>query len=55
MTTILVWYLVTVSNARIVSYSPPLANVEDCKRLQETRPVRWAESSQCIELKMVKP
>jgi hypothetical protein len=39
MNTILVWLLVTVSdgayNRGTVTYSPPLATVEDCQRIQK--------------------
>ncbi len=39
MSTVLVWLLVTVSdgayNRGTVSYSPPLATLEDCVRIQK--------------------
>lgn len=54
MTTILVWYLVTVGNTRDVTYSPPLATLEECVRLQEARPAWYAISRQCVQVKVVK-
>ena len=54
MITILVWILVTTSNHRTVTYSPPLATLEDCQRIQESRPVFWAGSSKCVQVRIVK-
>lgn len=54
MTTVLVWFLVTVSNQRTVTYSPPLATLEDCQRLQNAQPLFWANSKQCVQLRIVK-
>ena len=54
MTTILVWYLVTISNTRSVIYSPPLATLEDCQRLLSTQPMGWVNSKQCVQLRIVK-
>jgi hypothetical protein len=55
MNTVLVWLLVTVSdgayNRGTVNYSPPLATVEDCQRVQ-----RHVQSSvvytYCIQVNM---
>lgn len=54
----MVWLLVTISdgayNRGTVSYSPPLATLEDCQRIQKS-----IESSQlytrCVEVRKVKP
>lgn len=54
MTTILVWFLVTVGNHRTVHYSPPMATLEECLRLQNSKPVNWANSSQCVQLRIIK-
>ena len=53
MNTILVWYLITVGSNRAVIYSPPLPTVEECQRLQRTKPVSWVQESQCVQLKVV--
>lgn len=55
---LMVWLLVTISdgayNRGTVSYSPPLATLEDCQRIQKS-----IESSQlytrCVEVRKVKP
>ncbi len=54
MTTILVWYLITVSdgvsNRGNVQYSPPLATLEDCQRIQQFMP-SYQVVSQCIQVR----
>ena len=54
MTTILVWYLITVGNTRDIIYSPPLATLEECQRLMSTNPMGWPSSKQCVQLRIVK-
>ena len=58
MNTILVWLLVTVSdgvyNRGNVSYSPPLATLEDCQRIQKN--IKNSEfSTMCIQVNMKVP
>lgn len=54
MTSILVWYLVSVSdggyNRGNVQYSPPLATLEDCQRIQKfvSSPVVY---TQCVQVR----
>jgi hypothetical protein len=54
MTSILVWYLVSVSNGSSnmgnVQYSPPLATLEDCQRIQKFFE-KYVVYSQCIQVK----
>ena len=54
MTTILVWYFISINSNREITYSPPLATLEDCLHLEKSSPARWAQSSQCVQLKVVK-
>ena len=53
MNTILVWLLMTVSdgvyNRGNVSYSPPLATLEDCQRIQKNIPSNEVYT-QCIQV-----
>lgn len=56
MTSILVWYLVSISdgayNRGNINYSPPLATLEDCQRIQKVvnSSVVYAH---CIQLRKV--
>jgi hypothetical protein len=54
MTSILVWYLVSISvgsyNRGNVQYSPPLTTLEDCVRLKKFVDDK-AVDSQCIQVK----
>ena len=58
MNTILVWLLMTVSdgvyNRGNVSYSPPLATLEDCQRIQKNIPYGQVYT-QCIQVYMKVP
>jgi hypothetical protein len=54
MTTILVWFLVTTGSTRTIVYSPPMPTLEECQRLMATQPMGWAQSKQCVQLKVVK-
>jgi hypothetical protein len=54
MTTVLVWFLVTINNNRTAVYSPPLATLEDCQRLQNSQPMYWVNSKQCVQVRIVK-
>jgi len=54
VTTALVWVLMSVNplgNAA-VTYSPPAATMEDCKRMQEFT-IRNRVPSQCVQITMV--
>lgn len=55
MTTILVWVLVTAGgyNSNNLTYSPPMADLESCQRVQGyvKDTVHW---SQCIQIRIVK-
>ena len=55
MTSILVWYLVSISDGSSnwgnIQYSPPLATLEDCQRLQKFVDKRWYTITQCIQVK----
>jgi hypothetical protein len=57
MTSILVWYLVSMSNGSSnwgnVHYSPPLASLEDCQRLQQFVDRRYWTITECIQVKKV--
>ena len=54
MTSILVWYLVSVSygsyNMGNVQYSPPLATLEDCQRIQKFVE-KFSVYTQCVQVK----
>lgn len=56
MNTVLVWLLVSVSdgayNRGNVTYSPPLATLEDCQRIQRFIPQNRVET-QCIQVREV--
>lgn len=60
MNTILVWILVTVSNNsyRIVSYSPPMADLESCQYLAANLPsVAEADKvykARCVQVRVLK-
>lgn len=60
MNTILVWILVTVSysSARVVSYSPPLADLESCQYLASNLPaVAEADKvykAKCAQVRVLK-
>lgn len=51
MTSILVWVLIAsnTSYAGYVSYSPPVATLADCQRMQQAIP----RNSQCVQINMV--
>jgi hypothetical protein len=59
MNTILVWVLITVggANGNQVVYSPPMADLESCQRLQkaaeEVRSTRNV-SAQCVQIRVPK-
>jgi hypothetical protein len=54
MTSILVWYLVSISkgsyNMGNVQYSPPLATLEDCQRIQNFLD-KYSAHTKCIQVK----
>lgn len=54
MTTILVWYLVTVGGHRHITYSPPMPTLEQCQHLLNTKPMGWPISAQCVQVQVVK-
>ena len=57
MTTILVWVLVSYSwsDTRVVTYSPPMATVAECVRMQKTVQslAGPAVKTQCIQINQV--
>lgn len=60
MNTILVWILVTVSHSsdRIVSYSPPMADLESCQYLAANLPpvaeANKVYKARCVQVRVVK-
>lgn len=60
MTTILVWYLVTlthVNSGNVLTYSPPMADLTTCTRLKEiTNNLAdgYNIKSQCVQIPVVK-
>ena len=52
MNTILVWVLITAPNNAVMTYSPPLADLETCKFLQKEIPTKFY--SKCVQIKVVK-
>jgi hypothetical protein len=61
MNTILVWVLITVggANSTQVTYSPPLADLESCQRVQKaakelTGGERRGSYSQCVQIQVPK-
>jgi hypothetical protein len=51
METILVWVFVSMSTRGIVSYSPPLATYEDCKRISLSG--AFGHRGKCAQVNMV--
>ena len=60
MNTILVWVLISVGgyNSNQVTYSPPLADLESCQRIQkaarELADSRFRVYSQCVQIRVPK-
>ena len=50
MSIVLVWVLVTTPTNGVVTYSPPLVDIEDCKALRK----QVSPNAQCIQIRMVK-
>lgn len=58
MNTILVWVLITMGgyNSNTATYSPPLADLESCQRMQKAfNDMKiYSGTSQCIQVKVIK-
>jgi hypothetical protein len=50
MSIVLVWVLVTIPTNGVVTYSPPLVDIQDCQALRK----QVSPLSQCIQIRMVK-
>ena len=53
MTTIALWFLVTVSNNRNVSYSPPMPDLATCQFVQRNASETRVIKSRCIQINTV--
>ncbi len=53
MNTILVWVLVTVGgyHSNQVTYSPQMADLESCQRIQQSIE-KWAGRTQCVQIRI---
>jgi hypothetical protein len=50
---ILAWLLITTNGSQLVTYSPPVATLEDCQRMQSFVTSRvW--SHQCVQVRVMK-
>jgi hypothetical protein len=56
MNTILVWVLITVGgyNGNEVSYSPPMADLESCQRLEKVVREGKYNFTQCVQIRIPK-
>ena len=52
MNTILVWLLLTAPTNGVMTYSPPLADLETCKFLKQQIPTKFY--SKCVQIRIVK-
>lgn len=54
MTLIMMWVLITVNDYRVVSYSPPVADLESCQRIARNLPAVATPSDvyrpKCVEV-----
>lgn len=54
MTTVLVWFLiVSVYGDNTVIYSPPVATVADCQRMQQALDKAVRYYSQCVQVNLI--
>ena len=52
MNTILVWLLLTAPTSGVMTYSPPLADLETCEFLKQQIPTKFY--SKCVQIRIVK-
>jgi len=52
MNTILVWVLITAPTNAVMTYSPPLDDLQTCEFLQKQIPTKFY--SKCVQIRMVK-
>jgi hypothetical protein len=55
MDTVLVWVLISIGGSvnSEVTYSPPVADLESCQRLQK-EVEKWARRTRCIQIRIPK-
>ena len=54
--TALVWVLMVSAGQHFISYSPPVAELVDCQRMQAVITDSWTlKNSKCVQVNMVFP